>query len=147
MSRVHFSQNLLKLGRNSGCQIKIILNTCIRHTAFVAACVQSHGPVCEIHTGQTEKQCESDKNSLFLHSTPTARLDAIRIMRQRTFLFCCRGSSTFGDEYLSAVSSYPLRGGKQILAIYLIPPEIMSQQAQGGQSFKGAHRQRGKINK
>lgn len=55
--------------------------------------------------------------------------------------------SALEDEYLSAVSSDPLRGGKQIPAIYLYPLEIMSQQAQSTQSFIGAHGQHWKINK
>lgn len=103
------------------------------------------GLMCKVHTGQTQNNL-----SLIItvfYSTPTRQLDAIRIMEWRTYLFCCRGSPTLEDEYLSAVSSDPLRGGKQIPAIYLIPPEIMSQQAQGTQSFIGAHRLHGKINK
>lgn len=98
------------------------LNPCIARAALETACgrsLRSHG---QNPYWANRKQSEFDKNSLFLHSSRTRRLDAIRITRQRTFLFSCRGSSTFGDEYLSAVSSYPLRGWKQILAIYLIPP-------------------------
>lgn len=53
----------------------------------------------------------------------------------------------YNDEYLSAVSSDPLRGRKQMLAIYLMPPEIMLQQARGAQSFTRAHRRHRKINK
>lgn len=139
-----------------------ILNPCIAHAAIATACGQSLRSHGQNLYWANRKQSKFDKNNLFLHSSRTRRLDAIRITRQRTFLFSCRGSSTFGDEYLSAVSSYPLRGWKQILAIYLIPPEIMSQQAQGGQSFNGMgcgwgrgcrrgrqrdHRQHEKINK
>lgn len=91
------------------------------------------------------KQSKSDHNNLLF--TLTRQRDAIRIIEQSTHLFYCRGSSTLEDEYLSAVSSDPLRGGKQMPAIYLIPPEIMSQQARGGQSFMGAYRRHIKINK
>lgn len=120
----------------------------LSYTVLVSIRVLSHrSPVQNLYWANT-KQSESNNNSLlFLHSTPTRRLDAIRIMKRRTYLFCCQGSSTFEDEYLSAVSSDPLRGGKQIPAIYLIPPEIMSQQAQGTQSFIGAHRQHRQENK
>ena len=103
------------------------------------------GLMCKVHTGQTQNNLSLIITVLC--STPTRQLDAIRIMERKTYLFCCRGSPTLEDEYLSAVSSDPLRGGKQIPAIYLIPPEIMSQQAWGTQSFIGAHRLHGKINK
>lgn len=63
-----------------------------------------------------------------LHPFYSARLQgAIRIMEQRTHLFCCWGASILEDKYLSVVSSCLLRGRKQMPAIYLIPLEIMSQ--------------------
>lgn len=52
---------------------------------------------------------------------PPAGPGAVGIMKQRTGLFCCWGCSALRDECLPALSSDPLRGGKQMQPIYLKP--------------------------
>lgn len=52
-------------------------------------------------------------------------------------LFCCWGCSALKDERLSAVSSDPLRGGKQMQPIYLKPRRWYRSRPRGARSFTG----------
>lgn len=75
---------------------------------------------------------------------PPAGPGAVGVRKQRTDLFCCWGCSALTDECLSALSSDPLRGGKQMQPIYLKPRRSRRSRPGAADPSWGQRRERNK---